>query len=168
MDAPVVAQLVTAGAAVVALGAAVWQLRSTRRQAREAATHAYIARLTEAEFTKHLARSMDALRLGEHPTEHEIEVRWRRFARLKHEQQIEIAAPFNMFESVAGLYNRNLVTRGIIEHQLENTAIVVFQRIEWWVTASRTRNRGYFREWELMLGWFAERRLRAAWHTSRP
>jgi hypothetical protein len=62
MDAIDVAQLVTSGTAVLALGAAIWQVRTSRLQGRNETTHAYIAKLSEADFLKHLARSMDALR----------------------------------------------------------------------------------------------------------
>lgn len=134
-----VAQLVTSGTAVVALGAAVWQVRSSRLQAQDATTHAYIATLSEASFTKHLARSMDALHL-EAATEQAIAARWRRFH----------------------------LNRRIVEQQLEHTAAVVYERIAWWIAQVQADDSGYFHEWELMLGWFAERRLRSAWHTSRP
>jgi len=156
-----IAQLVTSGTAVVALGAAVWQVRSSRLQAQDATTHAYVARLTDATFTQALARSMDALHL-EAATEHAIAARWRRFERMKHEQQLEITTPFNAFEAIAGLYNRNHLNRRIVEQQLEYTAAVVYERISWWIRRIQADDSGYFHEWELMLGWFAERRLRAA------
>jgi hypothetical protein len=167
MDATSIAQLVTSGTTLAALGAAVWQVRSNRHQARDATTHSYIARMTGAEFTKHLARSMDELRVDD-PTDLAAAAAWRRFTRMKHAQRLDVATPFNAFESIAGLYNRNQLNRRIVEQQLEHTATVVYERIAWWVARVQAEDRDYFREWERMLGWFAERRLRTAWHTSRP
>jgi len=164
MDAVDIAQLVTSGTALAALGAAVWQVRSSRLQARDDRTHAYVAALSDLEFVQSLASSMDALRL-DGTTE---EAAWQKFHACDHRDQLEIAAPFNQIEMVAGLYNRNHVNRRIVQHQLDNTTRVVFARIGWWVRRSRATNPDYFREWELMLGWFAEQDARTAWHTSRP
>ncbi len=164
MDAVDIAQLVTSGTALAALGAAIWQVRSSRLQARDDRTHAYVAALSDLEFVQRLAESMDALRLDA-TTE---EAAWQQFHAFNHARQLKIAAPFNQLEMIAGLYNRDHVNREIVQQQIDNTARVVFQRIGWWVRRSRATNPDYFREWELMLGWFAERDARAAWHTSRP
>jgi hypothetical protein len=150
MDAIDAAQLVTSGTAVAALGAAFWQVRSSRLQALNETTHAYIARLSEVEFVKHLARSMDSLRVDD-PSPEGTAIRWQAFQGLNHERQLDVAAPFNAFESIAGLYNLGHLNREIVERQIGNTAKVVFDRIRWWIERAREQNPSYFHEWETML-----------------
>lgn len=156
MDAIDVAQLVTSGTAVAALGAAIWQVRSSRLQARDETTHAYITKLSEVEFVKQLARSMDHLRDDGASPETLFE-RWKAFQELSHERQLDVAAPFNAFESIAGLYNLGQLNREIVERQIGSTAKVVFDRIRWWVEHTRDKNPRYFCEWETMLEDFERR-----------
>jgi len=117
MDAIDIAQLITSGTALAALGAAIWQVRSSRLQAQNETTHTYIARLSEADFVKHLARSMDALRVDD-PSPEGTADPWHAFQTLNHERQLDIAAPFNAFESIAGLYNLDHLNRELVERQL--------------------------------------------------
>lgn len=157
MDAIDAAQLVTSGTAVAALGAAIWQVRSSRLQAQNETTHAYIARLSEVDFVKHLARSMDVLRVDD-PSPDGTAIRWQVFQTLNHERQLDVAAPFNAFESIAGLYNLDHLNREIVDRQIGNTAKVVFERIRWWIQRTREQNPSYFHEWETMLADFDRRR----------
>lgn len=155
-----VADLVTAGIAGLAFGAAVWQVRSSNRSSAEtiahAATHArqertiaYSSRLSDAAFMKRLAHTNEQLAS---PTDSRSQDgRWAAFKAMSIEQQFDIAAPLNAFEEVGTLYNLGHLDRPLVDRQLAQVVRVLYGRVEWWIERTRERGPTRYCEWERMV-----------------
>jgi hypothetical protein len=160
---------VTAIAAILAFVVAAVAIGDNRSTARRRVTYEYIARLGDPELIEHQAVMSSFLRGGLRPPSipeaewedmHEAEHRdaipavWKHLSKSSsvddRRRVLQILAYPNMLEGFAGVYNRRLLDRGIVEVGVEKEAEFFLEQAASWLAELRSQDSSVFRDIEMM------------------
>jgi len=142
-----ISQLVVTGVAVFALIGAIVQTIITRSAHRQALTYNYTARFSDPERIKHYAKTSELFDLDGT----DADTRWAEYESWSIEEQLDALVFPNLFEELAGMYNRGLIDKKIAKEFFGTPASAVWENAAWFVGRIRKSDASYYTQWETML-----------------
>ncbi len=142
------AESATALLALLALLGTVRQLRQTR-------AHEYLRRFDEPSLLPYIEKTHTVIRKSEIP----VATRISRWEQMPFREQLDALLYLNFWEEMGGMYNRNLLNRGIIGDYFGDAALDYWGLSEWLALHMRgTDNEHVYRELEKMCRHIRRRR----------
>jgi hypothetical protein len=146
------AQVVLAGAAVLALIGALVQIRVTRAIAKRQLAYEYL----------HRFNSLEILKLREELREFWKQAEWDTFKALTHQERGRLLIVPNLIEELGGIYNRRRLDRDVAALALGVMVEVVWNECQGLIKGCRAdRGEWIYREWDDMRTDTRARRERA-------
>ena len=165
-DAPVwtskvgaVGEALTALIAFLALIGAVYQLRQTHKTTLETRAHQYLQRYDEPQLLPYIAKAHAVFKDGEKGEPSTLIARWEA---MSFSEQLDALLFLNFWEELAGMYNRKLVDRTIIDEWFGDAALDYWRMVEWLALYQREQlpENDIYNEWEMMCADIRRRRAR--------
>lgn len=152
----------TAVIALFALGGAVLQLWYTRKTTRETRAHQYLKRYDDPQLLPYIEKSHRFIG----PRDVSGEVLVAEWDVMPFRDRLDAAVFPNFWEELAGMYNRKLVDRDIIDAYFGDAALDYWKRTTWLAEHMRanddsrvsTDDPGIYQEWETMCATIRSRR----------
>ena len=152
----------TAFIAFVALGGALLQLLFTRRTTRETRAHEYLQRYDDPKLHPYIEKAHKFIG----PREVSDDILVAEWDAMSFKDRLDAAVFPNFWEEMAGMYNRKLVDRDIIDAYFGDAAIAYWGRAKWLAEHMRATDDshvnpddpGVYQEWETMCATIHSRR----------
>lgn len=146
-----IAELITAGVAICAFCGAVVQLRQTRRTTLETRAHEYLRRYDAPRLLPYIDRAHTVVGSKE-PSAQETRFRLRAWERLSFRDRLDVLVMLNFWEELAGMYNRDLVDKKIIDEYFGDAALEFWKRSLWLQHHLQEQQAGeaVYNEWQEM------------------
>jgi hypothetical protein len=153
-----IAEGATAAIALLALLGTVRQLRQTR-------AHQYLQRYDEPQLLPYIDKAHEVLTRGDADKSTRID----RWEDMSFRDQLDVLLFMNFWEEMAGMYNRKLVDRKIIDEYFGDPAIYYWKTSKWLALLMREQmpDAKIYNEWERMCSEM-EPRLKPTQAPARP
>jgi hypothetical protein len=134
MEVSAIAQIVTAGVAILAVLGAVVQLSQNRRIVRTTRAHRYLERYGNPREIPLVANLSDFL-VADPAKRSASLARWKAMST---QERLEIIHGLNFWEELAGMYMRRLVDRAVVRDYFGSSALAYRARWRWFIDYQRT------------------------------
>ena len=141
-DGTDIAPILGAIATSISLGIIAWQIYVTREEGRITRTYEYLKRYNDIDFINKLVTARRFLN-DESRSEEE---KWEFFYKKRGDIALNntIMQVFSLFDEIAGMYNKNLISKDIVKNLHSDAFPVYYKEAEWLI--NRWRQQPEFKE----------------------